>query len=89
MKIETLQQLAKDCISVEIYRSKRESTYPHTDYIEYLDITLQDLPAELPLHTYIDRMDAAEYNRTINANCGEVEDYEGKIMIIVLPMINT
>lgn len=79
-----LQEIANNCEEVEIYEFKeyRESRV-HTDTVDYLDISINDLPEEVKCDFY--EMDAEEYNRTIYANCGEYADHEGKILVIVLP----
>lgn len=79
-----LLDIANNCEGVEIYEFKEYGEHRvHTDTVDFLDISVGALPEEVTCDFY--EMDAEEYNNTLYANCGEYADYEGKLLVIVLP----
>lgn len=85
-----LEDLAKGCADIEIYKFIGKKHSIHTDNIkDSAYSSIDELPDEVECDCQI--MDEEDYNRTILANGGEKSDFEGwygdknaKVLIVVL-----
>jgi hypothetical protein len=83
-KKRDLIEKSKNVNYIEFYKfNDNKNTRIHTDNITFLDhIDFDDLPENVRCKW--DIMDKDEYNSTIYANCGEVQEDEYNTLVIVL-----
>lgn len=89
---DLLKKEINQASDVEIYQYRGKRHDIHTDFVDYIDKSVNDIDIDSFNDLEFELMDQERYNNTIMANCSDYMNFEdlygdpeSKVLVIVLP----
>lgn len=86
-----LKKEINQAVDIEIYKYRGKRHDIHTDFVDYIDKSVNDIDIDSLDDLDFELMDQERYNNTIMANCSDYMDFEylygdpeAKVLVIVL-----